>query len=245
MTDAISVMPEGITGDQLNDVTFSTAKGFARGGYDAQEVDTFLRRSATAVDRLNDRLTATEQQLQAATAEIQQLRDRIDKDSLTNHVQQAVSVLTTAQITADSTVAQADQYSARVMAEARDLYDDARRNSAILEQETEEKARAVFDDALHRVTDLEREGNERLAQITMTTAVAQQELDGQTVYLRTLRDATRVQMVTFLEGLLDHVSAEYGRANPMAADRAKATAKATLNGSVTVPTGTVTSVTNG
>jgi hypothetical protein len=32
----------------------------------------------------------------------------------------------------------------------------------------------------------------------------------QTVYLRALRDSTKVQVETFLSGLLDHVTSEYG-----------------------------------
>ncbi|HEY5116968.1 MAG TPA: hypothetical protein VIJ00_15710, partial [Nakamurella sp.] len=47
--------------------------------------------------------------------------------------------------------------------------------------------------------------------------------DAQTAYLRTLRDATRTQMEAFLEGLLDHVAEEYGRAHPIAAQAANAT----------------------
>ena len=68
-----------------------------------------------------------------------------------------------------------------------------------------------------RVAAVERENADRLAQLTLTTATVQQQLDDQTAYLRALRDATRTQMETFLEGLLDHLTEEYGRAHPMAA----------------------------
>jgi hypothetical protein len=120
-------------------------------------------------------------------------------------------------------VAQADDYSARVMSEARDLYENARRNAATLEQETEDKAKGVYDDALARAATLEREAQDHVAQLTLTAATAQTELDSQTAYLRTLRDATRTQLEVFLEGLLDHVAGEYGRAHPMAAEAANAT----------------------
>ena len=132
----------------------------------------------------------------------------------------AISVLTSAQQTADRTVAQADDYSARVMSEARDLFEDARRNSATLEQETEEKARHVYEDALSRAATLERETKDKLAELTLSAKTAQQELDTQTAYLRTLRDASRTQIEAFLEGLLDHVAEEYGRAHPLAAEAA-------------------------
>jgi hypothetical protein len=108
---------------------------------------------------------------------------------------QAVNIISAAQRTADSTVAEADSYSARVMAEARAAYEDARTRGAQLEQEAEERVRALSTAAqLH-----------------------QEELDKQTAYLRTLRDATRTQMQKFLEGMLDHVAEEYGRAHPFAA----------------------------
>jgi hypothetical protein len=106
------------------------------------------------------------------------------------------------------------------MAEARDLYETARRDAATLEQETQDKARGVYDDALGRATALEREAQDRVSQLTLTAATAQTELDSQTAYLRTLRDATRTQLEVFLEGLLDHVAGEYGRAHPMAAEAA-------------------------
>ena len=238
MTDATAGMPDDITGATLTSAAFSPAKGFSRGGYDAQEVDRFLRLGAAAVDRLNGRLVAAEQRLREAGAQIQELRDRIERDSRTNEVQHAISVLTTAQITADSTVAQADEYSARVMTEARDLYDDARRDAAVLQQETEDKSRAVYEDALQRVADVERENQQRLAQLTLAAVSAQNELDEQTTYLRTLRDAASIQMQKFLEGMLDHVAEEYGRAHPMAAEAAGAARLPAARRSVAATPGT-------
>jgi len=169
---------------------------------------------------LISRLNAAERDLGDAQAEIARLRDRIDRDSRTAEVQQAVTVLTSAQITADATVAHADEYSARVMTEAQELYEETRRNAAILDQETQDKAKAVYEDAVLRVEAIERENEGRLAQLALATAVAQQEIDGQTGYLRTLRDATRTQLEVFLEGLLDHLAEEYGRAHPFAANAA-------------------------
>ena len=164
-----------------------------------------------------------------------QLRDRIDRDSRTRRCSRRSPCSTTAQITADATVAQADEYSARVMTEARELYDDTRRHAAVLEQETQDKAKAVYEDALLRVEAFERENAERLAQLTVDTDIAQREVDEQTAYLKTLRDAARTQLEIFLEGMLDHVTEAYGRANPAAANAA--------NGLVDAPT-TVTQPTS-
>jgi len=203
---------DAVTGTDLRSVTFGTSRARGR-GYDEQQVGSFVANTAAVVDRLRDHLARQ-------AAEINQLRERIDRDSRSNEVAHAISVLTTAQQTADRTVAEADGYSARVMAEARDLYEDARRNAAVLEQEAEDKARAVYEDASSRAEAIERETMTKIQQLELTSMSAQKELDVQTAYLRTLRDATRTQMETFLEGLLDHVAEEYGRAHPMAAAEA-------------------------
>jgi len=234
MTRTLTDAPEAFTGATLVTTTFPTTRGLSRAGYDTHEVDAFLVRSAAAVDGLISRMNAAERQLADSQAEIARLRDRIDRDSRTEEVQQAVSILTSAQITADGTVANADEYSARVMTEAQQLYEDTRRNAAILEQETQDKAKAVYEDAVLRVEAFERENEGRLAQLTVDTAVAQQEVDEQTTYLRTLRDAARVQLEVFREGLLDHLAEEYGRANPVAANAANG-----IVGTVNAPLDTV------
>jgi DivIVA domain-containing protein len=217
MTDAAASLPnlDSVTGADIQKVTFASSKAFGH-GYEQHGVDSFIDRCAAVVDHLRE-------QLRRQQDEIAGLRERIERDSRSNEVQHAISVLSQAQQTADKTVAQADEYSARVMAEARDLYEDTRRNVATLEQETEDKAKGVYDDALARAATVEREAQDRVAQLTLTAATAQTELDSQTAYLRTLRDATRTQLEVFLEGLLDHVAGEYGRAHPMAAEAANAT----------------------
>ncbi len=226
MTRTLTDAAETFTGASLVTTTFPTTRGLSRAGYDPHEVDAFLVQSAAAVDGLISRLNAAERQLAESQAEIAQLRDRIDRDSRTQEVQQAVSILTSAQITADATVARADEYSGRVMTEAQQLYEETRRNAAILEQETQDKATAVYEDAVLRVEAYERENEGRLAQLSVDTAIAQQEVDEQTAYLRTLRDAARVQLEVFLGGLLDHLAEEYGRANPVAANAANGLVRA-------------------
>jgi hypothetical protein len=123
---------------------------------------------------------------------------------------QAVNIITAAQQTADSTVAQADSYSRRVMAEARAAYEDARR----------------------RGEQLELEAQQRVDDLALSATMHQEELDRQTAYLRTLRDATRTTMQKYLEGLLDHVAEEYGRAHPLAAGAASTSGSVTAAESV-------------
>ena len=91
----------------------------------------------------------------------------------------------------------ADEYSARVMAEAR------RCTTTPVGSQRHARRRAP---ARHRG---DRSGYER-----------HEEIERQTVYLRALRDSTQVQVQTFLSGLLDHVTNEYGRAIPAAAEAA-------------------------
>ena len=208
-----NVDPDAVTGADLRTATFAMSTAFGR-GYDQHEVDSFVTRCAAAVDHLRGRL-------RAATQQIEDLQAQVERSGRSRDVANAINVLTTAQRTADKTVAEADEYSTTVMAQARDLYEDARRNAAILEQETEDKARSVYQDAVARSAALERETEQRLADLTMSAVTAQQELDSQTAYLRTLRDATRTQMEAFLEGLLDRVAEEYGKANPLAVEAAR------------------------
>lgn len=214
MTDSVPgfTNPDAVTGAVLLGVTFPTSKGFGR-GYEHHDVDSFVASSAALVDHLQARLADRDIQIAA-------LQERIERDSRSSEVEHAISVLTKAQQTADNTVAQADDYSTRVMSEARELYEDTRRNAATLEQETAAKARHVYDDAVSRAEALEREAQERIVQLTLSAQTAAAELDRDTVYLRTLRDATRTQMMTFLEGLMDHLADEYGKAHPLAAEAA-------------------------
>ncbi len=222
MTDSTSSLRnlDAVTGADLQSVTFGTSKGFGR-GYDQHEVDSFVVRCAQVVDRLRARM---DERVAECQAEIAQLQERIERDSRSNEVAQAMSVLITAQQTADKTVAQADEYSAKVMAEARELYEDTRRNAATLEQETEDKARHVYEEALSRAETIDREATERVERMNLNSEAVQAELDQQTAYLRTLRDTSRIQIQTFLEGLLDHVAEEYGKAHPIAAEAATAAA---------------------
>jgi DivIVA domain-containing protein len=107
----------------------------------------------------------------------------------------SVNILTTAQQTADSTVKGADEYGARVMSGARSMHEEARLKAATILDEANRRASATAEKA----------------------AAVQGELVRQTVYLRGLRQSTHVQVENFLKGLLDHVTTEYGRADPAAA----------------------------
>ena len=242
-----------VSADDIRAVKFNRVIGR---GYEQHEVDAFVDKCAAWIDWFN-------QQLNGAKADLTRVSRRI-ADSGGDQVQQAIQVLTNAQQTADTTVRQADQYSLRVMSEAKQLYEEARLRTASLEQEAEVKSKRLTEDAALRAEQLLRESTEqadallhstqqraaalerdartradqliqestrqaaavdaqtqtRLEELGEITATRQAELDKQTAYLRTLRDSSRIQMQKFLEGMLDHLSDEYGRADPAAAHAA-------------------------
>lgn len=175
-------------------------------GYDQRAVREFIEHIAGVV-------AALQQRLQDAEAEIEELQKKVEEARSGEEVLQAVSIISTAQRTADSVVAEANSYSTRVMSEAHAAYDDARRRGAELEHEAEQKVQ----------------------RLTLSARLHQDELDKQTAYLRTLRDATRTQIQKFLEGMLFHVAEEYGRAHPIAAEAAEA--DRTHTGAREVPNG--------
>ena len=173
-----------LTAADLQAVTFHETRGLSR-GYDQDEVDAFIDRCAEQIQTLTDRIARLEEEDTTRAA-----APRGDDDV----VLQSVSILTTAQQTADSTVKGADEYSARVMSEARSMHEEARL-----------KAATIVDEA------------HRLASAAAEQAAAEQgELERQTMYLRVLRQSSHVQVENFLRGLLDHVTTEYGRADPAA-----------------------------
>ena len=177
-----------LTAADLQAVTFHETRGLGK-GYDEDEVDAFIDRCSEQVQALANRIRELEE-------ENTKLADPQRRDE--NIVLQSVSILTTAQQTADTTVKNADEYSGRVMSEARSMYEEAR-----------QRAKIIVDEA-HRLA----------SEASETAALRHDELERQTVYLRVLRDSTQVQVEQFLKGLLDHVTTEYGRADPAAAQAA-------------------------
>ncbi len=191
MTSSASRIENGrLTLSDLQTVRFQESKGFGR-GYDEAEVDAFIARCASELQRLTKRID----ELEAQASTLAMKGPPTDGYIAT----QSATILSVAQQTADTTMKNADEYSARVMAEARTMYDDARRKSS-----------KMLDDAHRLATEAIDQANER-----------HEEIERQTLYLRALRDSTKVQVETFLSGLLDHVTSEYGRALPAAVEAAQ------------------------
>jgi DivIVA domain-containing protein len=172
----------------LGQVSFSETKAFGGRGYDEQEVDAFVATVTHELDRLRSRV----KELEAETGELRAAVPRGGADV----VEQSLSILTSAQQAADTAVASADEYSGRVIAEARQAYNDA-----------SQRAQEIMDEA------------ERAAELASAT---QSELDKRTVYLAALHDSVKVQLTSTLEAILDHVTSEYQKATGISAEVARA-----------------------
>lgn len=175
--------------------SFGHVTGFGR-GYETHEVDDYVQLTNTQVSDLNQQRVQLQARVQQLESENADLGGRVRGED--DIIQQSVSILTTAQQTADSTVKNADDYSGKVMQEARRMYDDAARQARGMVAEAERVARENAEKAAaHRL-----------------------EVERQTIYLRTLLDASKVQLSAFLDGMLRHVGAEFGKAPVRAAEAA-------------------------
>src|SRR5512132_3466051 len=94
-----------LTAADLQAVTFHETRGLGK-GYDEDEVDAFIDRCSEQVQALAHRIQELEEQ-NTKLADPERRDDDI--------VLQSVSILTTAQQTADTTVKNADDYSGRIM----------------------------------------------------------------------------------------------------------------------------------
>ena len=172
----------------LGQVSFSETKAFGGRGYDEQEVDAFVATVTHELDRLRSRVKELE-------AEAGELRAAVPRGGA-DVVEQSLSILTSAQQAADTAVASADEYSGRVIAEARQAYNDA-----------SQRSQEIMDEA------------QRAAELASAT---QSELDKRTVYLAALHDSVKVQLTSTLEAILDHVTSEYQKATGISAEVARA-----------------------
>lgn len=211
--------PEGMSAINIRSVQFPYSKGFGR-GYDPRLVDEVIARCAVTVEMLTARLAVTRGELIRVRKELDELRSQPGADH-------AVELLKTAQATADAIVTKAMEEQERAAEETRVRTEQARREAASRDLENERRARQVAEEAARRAALLQEQAGERLHRLTVATELAEQEIDREARQLQTFRDATRAQIDEFIDGLLDHVAEQYGRAHPLAA-QAAATARRSL-----------------
>ena len=192
-----------LTPNEVNSVMFSRGS-VLRPGYSEAEVDGFLRRMAEEMSRLiaekaelRDKLNALQQRLNGATAQVAPS-------------EQAVRILSVAQQTADTYVAEAEDLSRNMTVEARVRYEEqvrlARENAGAIIQAAQEAAAKIAAGHDGGGSDPRQRSAE--------------ELEEQVVYLKTFATACRVQLRAYLEALLNDVESEWGKADPAALPQA-------------------------
>jgi len=184
-----------LTPEELQTVTFPTTR-LGRRGYEEEPVRGFLRVVHGEFVRLvNERASLWQ--------EVQRLRRRI-LDGETNDPQavlfgeqdahiHAVRILSTAQITADRYVADAQAYSSRVTEEARlrrdDIVRQAQKHSDMILEEAHTRARDAAVSALNDPAPPQTDHQRQAAQAELA-------------YLRTYSDVYRSHLRAYTEGIL-------------------------------------------
>jgi DivIVA domain-containing protein len=201
-----------LTPADVHNVRFNRGS-MLRPGYVDAEVDRVMSRLAEELGRLIAEKAELRDQVRALQAQLQ------DVDATPAPVppsEQAVRILATAQQTADTYVAEAEEFSRQVTAEAKAEYEqlvrDARENAGAIIQAAQEAAGRITAAAPGEA------GAE---------AKTYEELQEQVAYLKAFGQATRTQLRSYLEALLEDVEREWGRANPAALPQGTALADVT------------------
>ncbi|MGY1808821.1 DivIVA domain-containing protein [Blastococcus sp. SYSU D00669] len=178
-----------------------------RPGYNEEEVDRFLNRTAQELARLY--------------AEKAELRDQVhhmqqqveDASTPVPPSDQAVRLLATAQQTADAYVAEAEDFSRQMTADARARYEEQLKHA----RETAGGIIQAAHEAASRMVGGEPAG---VAEAAPQRSATTEELEEQVAYLKAFAQACRTQLRAYLEALLTDVETEWGRAEPSALPQA-------------------------
>src|SRR3954466_4024633 len=173
-------------------------------GYNEVEVDRFLNRVAQELARLYAEKAELRDHVHALQAQLEDAEAVPIPEAPSD---QAVRLLATAQQTADSYVAEAEDFSRQMTADARARYEEQLRHAretagAIIQ--------AAHEQAAHMTGTEERPAQAEPAQRSATT----EELEEQVAYLKAFAQACRTQLRAYLEALLTDVESEWGRADP-------------------------------
>jgi len=213
--------PDVLTATEIRALKFPFVKGFGR-GYDPMAVDHVIDKCASTAESLTLRLVATRSELIRVRTELDELQSQLGA------ADQAVQLLKTAQATADAIVTKAMADQERAAEVARELAEQAREAALAEQREEERKARQATEEAARRAAALQEQAGERLHRLTVATELAEQEIEREAHQLQTFRNATKNQIEEFIDGMLDHVAEQYGRAHPLAAQAAATAARRSL-----------------
>jgi DivIVA domain-containing protein len=178
-------------------------------GYNEVEVDRFLNRVAQELARLHAEKAELRDHVHALQAQLQQA-EAVELPEAPSD--QAVRLLATAQQTADSYVAEAEDFSRQMTADARARYEEQMRHAR-------ETAGAIIQAAQEQAATMTGVG-EQVAAEPATHGASTAELEEQVAYLKAFAQACRSQLRAYLEALLSDVESEWGNANPAALPQA-------------------------
>jgi DivIVA domain-containing protein len=188
----------GLSPADLQNVRFTRAP-MLRPGYVDTEVDRVLSRVAEELGRLYAEKAALRDQVRSLQAQV----DGVVIPEAPS--EQALRILSSAQQTADNYVAEAEEFSRQVTSEARATYEEevrqARENAGAIIQAAQEAAAKISGGS---------------PGITDTGQRTVEEMEEQVAYLKAFGQATRTQLRSYLESLLDAIESEWGRADPAA-----------------------------
>jgi DivIVA domain-containing protein len=171
-------------------------------GYSMGEVDRFLNRTSQELARLYAEKAELRDQLRALSAQAQNVpMPEAPSD-------QAVRLLASAQQTADNYVAEAEDFSRQMAADARVRFEEQLRHAR-------ETAGAIIQAAQEAAGRIVAEGGQPVPDEAVAGA-SRQELEDQVTYLKAFAQACRVQLRSYLEALLTDVESEWGKADPSA-----------------------------
>lgn len=184
----------------LQNVRFTRAS-MMRPGYVEGEVDRVISRVAEELGRLIGEKALLRDQVRALQAQVDGAEVQVPPS------EQAVRILASAQLTADNYVAEAEEFSRQVTAEARTQYEEATR-------EARETAGAIIQAAQEAAAKMTPTGGGLPAGDPDQRSL--EEVQEQVAYLKAFGQACRTQLRSYLEALLSDVEKEWGRADPVA-----------------------------
>src|SRR3954471_17587685 len=175
-------------------------------GYNEVEVDRFLNRVAQELARLHAEKAELRDHVHA-------LQDRLEDAEAAPAPEapsdQAVRLLATAPQTADNYVAEAEDFSRQMTADARARYEEHLRHAR-------ESAGAIIQAAYEQAAQMTGGGENPVATEPVGRSATTAELEEQVAYLKAFAQACRTQLRAYLEALLSDVESEWGKADPVA-----------------------------
>jgi DivIVA domain-containing protein len=194
-----------LTPGDVQSVRFSNGS-MLHPGYNEVEVDRFLNRVAQELARVHAEKAALRDQVHALQAQLEDAEAVPVPEAPSD---QAVRLLATAQQTADDYVAEAEDFSRQMTADARARYEEQLRHAR-------ETAGAIIQAAHEQAAHMTGTEERAVAAEPVGRSATTAELEEQVAYLKAFAQACRTQLRAYLEALLSDVESEWGNANPTA-----------------------------